>query len=324
MSIIPSKWQRVTRSRPCPVCKRGDWCLRFPDGTAVICARVESSNRRGDAGWLHRFADVLPKVVPDKTLRTEPDAQRAGDAVLDCVYRAVLSRLPFDHRHREHLRDRELTDADMGRAGYRTLPVMGRAAVARELRGTFPDEVLLAVPGIIIRQGQHGQYLTIAGVAGLLIPARNPTGQIIGLIVRPDTPGDYGKYLWVSSRRHGGSSSGARVHVPVGVRHDRRVVLTEGALKADCAFAFSSRAIIGMPGPHVTAEAIDTLRGLGAHEALLALDADATTNHAVAQAQITGLRKLKAAGFTAGLIRWDSALGKGLDDALRTTRRAGR
>ena len=49
-------WKRVSKASPCPICGRPDWCLTVGpehDPTAAICARVESTNRRGDAGWLH-------------------------------------------------------------------------------------------------------------------------------------------------------------------------------------------------------------------------------------------------------------------------------
>ena len=54
-----SDWNRVTRSKPCPICQRPDWCLIAPDGSAVICARIVdgSVKRCGEAGWLHRLRD---------------------------------------------------------------------------------------------------------------------------------------------------------------------------------------------------------------------------------------------------------------------------
>lgn len=55
-------WRRVTRSRPCPVCGRPDWCLVAADGSAAICPRIPSDRRLGDAGWLHRLQDdVRPR-----------------------------------------------------------------------------------------------------------------------------------------------------------------------------------------------------------------------------------------------------------------------
>lgn len=50
---IPKGFRRVTRSNPCPICKKGDWCLIARDGTKAICPRVESSTPAGDAGFAH-------------------------------------------------------------------------------------------------------------------------------------------------------------------------------------------------------------------------------------------------------------------------------
>lgn len=57
---LRSDWTRVSRSRPCPICERPDWCLLSTDGNAVICARIESPKRCGEAGWLHRLQKTPP------------------------------------------------------------------------------------------------------------------------------------------------------------------------------------------------------------------------------------------------------------------------
>src|SRR5262249_23213505 len=160
---------------------------------------------------------------------------------------------------------------DLDRAGYRSLPPACRAGVCRELRDLFPDALLLSVPGIVRREGPHGAYLTISGRAGLLIPARDVMGQIVGLVVRPDDPGDGAKSSWLSSRWAGGPPPNTRVHVPVGVRPGGRVIVTEGALKSDVAFALAGRqrTILGLPGPHISNEALDVLRRLEPTEVLL-------------------------------------------------------
>jgi hypothetical protein len=51
-------WKRVSRSSPCPVCERPDWCLLAADESAAICSRVESKKRCGEAGWLHRLTSA--------------------------------------------------------------------------------------------------------------------------------------------------------------------------------------------------------------------------------------------------------------------------
>lgn len=311
---------RASASRRCPVCGRPDWCLIAPDGSAAICARIESEHRSGNAGWLHRLSEPAtrrPRPASDRP----PQGTRAADADLDRVYRAVLVELTLTDRHRQQLVQRGLTDPDLARAGYRSLPSGCRAGIARRLRDVFPDELLLTVPGIIDRDGPHGRYLTLGGAPGLIIPIRTVGGLIVGLVVRPDEPGDGGKYRWISSTPSGPSPT-ARVHIPASSEPRQRVIVTEGSLKADIASALApGRTIIGLPGPHVTDEAIAVLRALGAREALLALDSDAATNPHVARAQLDGLLRLRAEGFVEGRVKWAPELGKGLDDLLATLRR---
>jgi hypothetical protein len=323
MRILQSarRWRRTNRKDRCPVCKHADWCLISIDGTAAICPRTESPHRCGEAGWLHRLDTPAARIArPSPTLPAGAKSERAADGDLHPVYHAALARLRLADRHRTQLRDRGLTEADIARASYRTLPAGCRAPLARELRDLFGDAWLLTVPGIIVREGRHGRYLTVAGAPGLLIPIRSAVGHIVGLVVRPDDPGDGGKYRWLSSAP-AGPSPGWRVHVPAGAPPTERVVLTEGALKADVATALAhGQMIIGLPGPHVIDEAIAALHALGARRAVLALDADANRNVHVARAQLDGRRKLEAAGFVGELLRWEPTLGKGLDDMLLTLR----
>ena len=340
-STVKSCWHEAF---PCPVCGRRGWCRISPDGSAVACRRQEYgalrtiTYRDGSQSWLHRIGDGsqswLHRIGDGSSsafvapVPPRPGIPRAADADLDRVYRALLSRLRLVTLHRQQLQARGLTSADIDRAGYRSLPAACRAGIVRPLRDLFADEVLLSIPGLVCRQGPHGAYLTVAGLPGLLVPVRSAAGHIVGLVVRPDDPGEgKGKYRWLSSRWAGGPSPGSRVHVPVGVKPGGCVALTEGMLKADVACALAARiraagddlpfdGVLGLPGPHVNAEAIAALRALEATAVLLTLDADTTTNRHVAQAQCAGLERLKEAGFAKERLRWTLEEGKGLDDVL--------
>ncbi len=57
-----SKWIRVTKAQPCPICEHGDWCTRAADGTVACCMRTESQKTMKNGGWLHRLSDPLPAV----------------------------------------------------------------------------------------------------------------------------------------------------------------------------------------------------------------------------------------------------------------------
>lgn len=53
---------RVSRTNPCPVCGKPDWCLieRGTSPRRTICARTPSNRRAGHAGWIH---DMGPSAV---------------------------------------------------------------------------------------------------------------------------------------------------------------------------------------------------------------------------------------------------------------------
>lgn len=56
------EWQRVSRSEPCHVCGKPDYCTRSDDG-AECCMRVESKVPMKNGGWLHRNGDIQPRPV---------------------------------------------------------------------------------------------------------------------------------------------------------------------------------------------------------------------------------------------------------------------
>ena len=68
-------WERVSRSRPCPVCGKPDWCVHVEGGT--ICPRTPEGSVRdlGSAGYLHVHGDrdrlrrswsrTVPEQAPD-------------------------------------------------------------------------------------------------------------------------------------------------------------------------------------------------------------------------------------------------------------------
>lgn len=63
-----SEWTRVSRSQPCPICGRDDWCGISPDGNVVRCMRSPSAKpsygRDGQSGWLHFMGDSPVPVKP--------------------------------------------------------------------------------------------------------------------------------------------------------------------------------------------------------------------------------------------------------------------
>jgi phage/plasmid primase-like uncharacterized protein len=86
-------WRRVSKSKRCPICDRPDWCLLSSDGDAVLCARVESAKRCGEAGWLHRLCDD-DRPRPRRIVRTIPmttAGPRLDLAAIAATYRAAIN-----------------------------------------------------------------------------------------------------------------------------------------------------------------------------------------------------------------------------------------
>ncbi len=315
-----SRWRRVNKSTPCPVCKHPDWCALSTDGALVACRRVEvgawrtKTDRAGVHVYLHRLdgTAATPAVAPPAPVGPAPD--RADADTLHAVYSALLAALPLAERHREALRRRGLTDAEIDRRGYGSLPVQGRARLAGMLHERWPDAVL-CVPGVVTREREGRHYLTLAGSAGLLVPVRDTAGRVLALLVRRDGDGGGPRYTYLSSARHGGPSSGAPVHVPLGVTASCQICrLTEGALKADVAAALSGLPTVGAAGL-AWRPALHVVQALGACTVRLALDADAIDKAAVARTLDACAAAAAAAGLAVELERWPASH-KGIDDAL--------
>jgi hypothetical protein len=315
-------WRRVSGKHPCPICGKGDWCSVSADGGLAACRRVEAgcwkakADKGGTPFFLHRLDGATRATLPPPAA-AGPGANRAGPEQLHAVYSALLAGLQLSRRHREALRARGLSDEAIGRRQYRSLPVQGRARLARELGGRFAG-ALPAVPGFVTKPGNDGKpYRTIAGAAGLVIPVRDAAGRIVALLVRRDDPtGGSGKYCYLSSARYGGPGPGMPVHFPLDtVSPGETFRLTEGALKADVAFALSGLPTVGAAGL-VWRPALDALQARGCRTVRLAFDADAPDNAHVARALAACAEAAVTAGLVVELERWERADGKGIDDLL--------
>jgi hypothetical protein len=315
------RWRRVTRSHPCPACGKPEWCSLSADGTLAACRRVEAGcwrskmDRAGTPVYLHRLAGNPVPLAPPLPPPSGPAPDRANPDLLHRAYFALLAALPLSAVHREGLHRRGLTDAEIDRRGYRSLPVQGRARLARDLRERFGDAVL-RVPGNIIREQSGRRYLTISGAAGLLVPVRDLAGRMVALLIRRDDSGNGPRYSYLSSTRYGGPGSGAPVHVPLGVTGPCQCVrVTEGVLKADIAHALTRLPTIGLPGVGHSRTALPLLRELGARTVRIAVDADAAYKATVARALAVLTEALTLDCYAVELERWPAPL-KGIDDAL--------
>lgn len=314
-------WTEASRRQPCPICGHGSWC-RFPaDQSVVWCRRVPDGgeariDRAGVPYYLHRLAPgTLPRPA-DWPVQARPEP--APVELRDTIYRAFLARLDLSQRHRANLRGRGLSDAEADRRGYRTLPAAGRPRIVRDLLGRFAADDLAGVPGFRFVRGTDGRsWWTVAGSVGMLIPVRDLAGRIGAMQIRRDDGDDGPRYLWLSSRSHGGPGPGTPCHAPlpaVDGRHPAIVRLTEGPLKGDVATALDPERIltVAVPGTPTWRAALPVLSALAPARVRLAFDADAWTNPHVARDLVAAAAGIEAAGFNLEIERWHGA--KGIDD----------
>lgn len=318
----------ATPRSPCPICGAQKRCWRARDGRTLRCYHSDTWN--GLQGRLARdqMGEGWTFVTNQVTQRIEvpyvPPTDAASPQDRYRVYRRLLEGLSLSRIHREALAARGLSDLEIVRRRYRTLELGGRAAIARELCDRFGPTDLAAIPGFYQRDGDHGSYWTLSGMPGLLIPVRDVTGYIVALRVRPDDPGEGGKYRWISSASRGGTSPGAVVHVPLRRPEGQQpgvVRITEGELKADVATYLDPEGVltISIPGVTIWRDRLEpVLKALGAGRVRIALDSDWRTNPDVARARTEIAGALGSAGYSVDIEDWVGA--KGIDDLFAAGR----
>jgi len=252
---------------------------------------------------------MITPVISD-TPPIDPAIRRRG-------LEAILTACPLSDAHRAALIGRGLTAEAIARHGYGSLPGdwAGRRAVARAVIAACGDAAYGHVPGLC----RDGQGPMIAGVTGVLIPSRDLAGDLQGLQLRPDNPGDGGKYRWLSSpTMRGGAGSGAPTHVAMPATPPAtitRVLVTEGELKGAIAAERLGIPALAMAGATIGRDVLPMVLAMGATEAVLAFDADRLTNEHVGQAEGRLSDTLAAAGLTVLRATWAEPH-KGIDDAL--------
>lgn len=172
--------QRVTRTRPCPICRRPDWCTVTADGRLAICMRVPegAKKRSANGGFVHVLRD-------DRAWRSLPRARVIPAAVCE-PQRADLDRLARQYREAVDGAALQVLADSLGlstgslrrlRIGWDsrrrawTFPMVNPASQVVGVRLRFPDGRKLAVTG-----GREGLFIPDGlDYSGSLILAEGPT-----------------------------------------------------------------------------------------------------------------------------------------------------
>ena len=321
-----TKSRSVTPAEPCPICKAKSRCLIGDN--RIICYKEQSGSekttmdRNGEPMYIHRIPGSEPQSQLSVYSPGSVSAKRADVSLRHDVYIALLRSLSLSASHKSSLAARGIPDNEISRRFYRSLPLNGRSAVAKQLFQKFGDKIL-TVPGFIKKSNGNGEYITISGKPGILIPAVSLVDGrelIAGIKIRSDDASPKGRYRWMSSSKNGGPGAAPIVHVPripEGVKISKDVIrVTEGELKADAAFILSGVPTISIPGVSSWRFSIPLLQKLGTKTVRIAFDADAAVNRDVARSLLQYTKAIREAGFSIELEQWDASCGKGIDDVL--------
>lgn len=333
-------WKEVDRFNPCIICGKIDWCSYSSDGVWAVCRRIDAgdalrkSDRSGADYWLYRVDgksfderdDEREDIIPTATIEATK-IERADTDTINTVYQALLNELNLSPEHRESLKKRGLSNEGINLRGYKTLPLRGRARLAKNLVKSFGGETCQKIPGLFMKQSEEGKpYWSLAGAPGIIVPLRDKQQRITALKVRVDKPGDGPKYPYITSaKRKDATTEGPgpepSIHVPVyggKLKSINTVRLTEGELKADIATALSGILTLSIPGVSTWRLALPVLRNLdpAPETILLSFDVDAWDNYFVARALQNTAAALQQEGFSVNLEIWSVNHGKGIDDVL--------
>jgi DNA primase len=233
----------------------------------------------------------------------------------DKAYRALLPLLRLSDVHREKLYARGLSDSDIEKGMYRSIPYKGFSAIAGILRDNGTD--LSHVPGFLYSR-HSGWTLTNSYDSGIMIPVCDYFGRIEGFQIRFDNPKDpHNKYMWLSTVNR---PQGARTHawVHIAGNPEKSVYITEGPLKANVIHALSGFTVIAVPGVNSISylgPTLDYFKSNGTESVVSAFDMDLFKNPVVLRAFKKMNCLITNHGLSVKLIRWDSNF-KGLDDFL--------
>lgn len=311
-------FENVTKDRPCENCGKSKFCSRTKDERTMICRfkPIPGGKKRTDRlGEYYVLSRPMRSSVPYQYSSPQPASiERASSVDLNRVYSKLLGMLDLDEVHMKDCERRGLTKQQVVERRFKSLPFKSRIHLYKELERLFGIELLKTVPGIIFKDNRW----TLGGAAGMIIPVRNVSGEIIALLVKSDKPVDGNKYLWLSSAKYKGPGPGAPPHIPVQlVGGEGSVVhIVEGVLKAEIFTALSREPSIGISGVGNWKPAIEILQQFKVEKVILAIDGDAADNVRVAQPLLEMFKELSSKGFKVGYKAWDFRVAKGIDDAL--------
>ncbi len=85
------EWTQASKSTPCPVCEKTDYCSQSPDSEVVYCMRIESDRAKESGaglGWLHFLTDdnEQPKNFIPRAAKVKPSPKIDWDKRVTAMF----------------------------------------------------------------------------------------------------------------------------------------------------------------------------------------------------------------------------------------------
>lgn len=269
---MPSKFTPTTKRNPCPICSDTSGDCRTTDGEMLLCHSLPDGGDHSLYKWIKSTDDgiwgifVPRKEDGDRSIdsrrqwlelqrqrqeRLEQQAREFNNglssAQRDKAIRLLSRHYGLNSSHRQQLRDRGLTDAQIDESHFFSVYPWAAA----------PPGIDEKCPGI-----KNGKLWT--GATGYACPAFNSRGEAIGFQVRDENPEAQNKYLWAK----GNFSSHLKIgELPLSVsgRVGMTVLLCEGILKPRIAsYRLQNQFVIGAAGGNFGGSPLQLRSAIGA------------------------------------------------------------
>lgn len=203
--------------------------------------------KRKDSGYLKKMA-MLRKQAEEAAAKVS-NSSRPPQEISE-VYTAFLKLLKLSPAHRMKLLERGLTEEDIERIMFRSVPPFGRAQYAKKLIEQGYD--LENIPGFfkLIKQDEKTGEVTeewsvYCPSDGYFVPIRDIEGNLVFMQIRLNKPTtDNNKYLSFSSSKEtlaDGTKADNETHVEMCEDEPKYLYIVEGAIKAHVAHALYKR-----------------------------------------------------------------------------------
>ena len=313
---------RVNTKHPCPICGKPSWCSY--DDNKILCARITDNADRiaADGSGIfitdHKTREELRATVPCPAPSITSTLEYQ---VIHNIYGGMLAASPVPSTHPL------VTDSTkgLGVRGFTRFEQFGLLPGRKEERTFLLSSVLSAlrltnpagVPGVWHSGVEWRLGSPYHQKDALMIPVRAQDGEIRGIQLRFPTKDKDKRYRWLSSAKlHRGVPGVAHVHYIWPETTETKILVTEGALKAEVLRLFYPRhRIVGIPGLSVgIAEFIPLL---ASSEMVLCFDQEIPGTFAWQNVETARKKIMAARRETSPLPNWNACWTtvKGMDDA---------